>query len=132
MSQLLIFGLIFLGMWFLLIAPNRKRQKAHQQMLSALKAGDRVLLASGILGKILRARDGLLTVEIADGVRVEVLRGYVQRRLLAGEFADGAKEKDSGEVKALDWETASEGGTGTDGGEKKPVRRGSRGRPAKK
>jgi preprotein translocase subunit YajC len=123
-SQLLIFGLIFVGMWFLLIAPNRKRQKAHQRMLSELRPGDRVLLAAGILGKILRAKDSRLTVEIASGVRVEVLRGYVQRRVQAGEFADGGGGEET---------EVAEGAVPAEGEEeKKPARRSSKNRPAKK
>jgi preprotein translocase subunit YajC len=85
MTQLLIFGLIFLGMWFLMIAPNRKKQKLHQQMLLSLRSGDRVLLASGIFGKIVGIKGINCSVEIARGVRVDVLRSCVQRRLESGE-----------------------------------------------
>ncbi|MDR0727409.1 MAG: preprotein translocase subunit YajC [Puniceicoccales bacterium] len=78
-SQLLVFALLFVGMWFLFIAPQRKRQKQHQEMLKSLHAGNQVLLASGLLGKILKIKENLLVVEIAKGVQVKVMRSSVQR-----------------------------------------------------
>ncbi|MDR1437732.1 MAG: preprotein translocase subunit YajC [Puniceicoccales bacterium] len=80
-SQMLVFVLLFIGMWFLFIAPQRKRQKKHQEMLQKLKNGDRVLLASGIFGKIIKINGGELTLEVAKGVRMEVLRGAVQQQV---------------------------------------------------
>ncbi|MDR2029854.1 MAG: preprotein translocase subunit YajC [Puniceicoccales bacterium] len=126
-NQLLIFGLIFVGMWFLLIAPNRRRQKAHQRMLAALRPGDRVLLASGIFGKILRAKESRLSVEIASGVRVEVLRSYVQRQMADDEQA-GEGDGDGSEKDAAPDEDGEDGQRQQGG---KPVRRRPRSRPAK-
>ncbi|MDR2341041.1 MAG: preprotein translocase subunit YajC [Puniceicoccales bacterium] len=87
MSQLLVFALLFVGMWFLFIAPQRKRQKQHQEMLKALHTGDYVLLASGLLGKIIKIKENLLAVEIAKGVQAKVMRSSVQR--VMEELADG-------------------------------------------
>lgn len=80
-SQLIIFALLFIGMWFLLIAPNRRRQKQHQALLKALRVGDRVLLSSGIFAKIVRMKGPRLLLEMGRGVRMEVLRGHVQQVL---------------------------------------------------
>jgi preprotein translocase subunit YajC len=63
--------------YFLLIRPQQKRQKEMQKMISALKKGDRVVTASGLYGSIAGLRDDVVVVEIADGVKVEMLRNAV-------------------------------------------------------
>ena len=74
--SLLPLVLIFLVFWFLLIRPQQKRAKEHQQMVANLKKGDRVVTAGGIIGRVVKAEPGsdVLTVEIAPNVRVEVVR----------------------------------------------------------
>ncbi|QAR34327.1 preprotein translocase subunit YajC [Geovibrio thiophilus] len=76
--QLLPLILIFAIFYFLLIRPQQKRQKKHAQMLDALKAGDEVILAGGIYGKIDRVADqNTFIVEIADGVKVKSAKSGV-------------------------------------------------------
>ena len=94
-AQMLIFILIFAGMWLLLIAPNRKRQKQQQAMLQALKSGDHVLLNSGIFAKILKLDGHRLLVEISKGVHVEILRSSVVRLVEKKESALKADEESS-------------------------------------
>ena len=77
MSMLLVFGLFFVVMYFMLIRPQQKKQKEHQAMLSKLAAGDEVVTAGGILGRIVEVGDQFLTIEIADGVRIKVQRFQV-------------------------------------------------------
>ena len=77
MSMLLVFGLFFVVMYFMLIRPQQKKQKEHQAMLSKLAAGDEVLTAGGILGRIVEVGDQFLTIEIADNVRIKVQRFQV-------------------------------------------------------
>jgi preprotein translocase subunit YajC len=102
-SQLLIFGLLFVGMWFLFIAPQRKRQKRHQAMLSSLRVGSRVILSSGFFGKIVKVKDNNLSVEIAKNVRVDVLRGSVQQ-VIEGPVSgdDEEDEATQPELKAIE------------------------------
>jgi preprotein translocase subunit YajC len=69
-----VFVVIF---YFLLIRPQQKKQKEHQAMLGALAAGDEVILAGGILGRIVEMGEQFLTIEIADGVRIKVQRFQV-------------------------------------------------------
>ncbi|MDR1435998.1 MAG: preprotein translocase subunit YajC [Puniceicoccales bacterium] len=90
-SQIWIFALIFLAIWFLSIAPAKKRQKQRNVMLNRLRPGDRVLLSSAIFGKIVTASGKRLTVEVSKGVRIDVLRDGV-RQLVDGdcEAGDGA------------------------------------------
>ena len=72
---LLIFGIFY----FLLIRPQQQRQKQLRAMLAAIKRGDRVVTAGGILGIVQRVKDGSdeLEVEIAQNVRVTVLRDTI-------------------------------------------------------
>jgi preprotein translocase subunit YajC len=77
MSMLLVMGLFFVVMYFMLIRPQQKKQKEHQAMLSKLAAGDEVITAGGILGRIAEIGDQFLTIEIADGVRIKVQRFQV-------------------------------------------------------
>ncbi|SRR6187455_2310312 len=79
------FGFSFIGtmivmfavMYFVLIRPQQKKQKEHQAMLSKITAGDEVVTAGGILGKVIEVGDNFLTLEIADNVRIKVQRFQV-------------------------------------------------------
>ncbi|MFN8791110.1 MAG: preprotein translocase subunit YajC [Bdellovibrionales bacterium] len=69
--------LIFSVFYFLIIRPQSKRQKEHQSFLTALKRGDEVITNSGILGRIEGLTDQFVTLEVADGVRIKMLRNQV-------------------------------------------------------
>jgi len=69
--------LIFVIFYFLLIRPQQKQKKEHQNLLSNLKVGDNVLTTGGIYGRITGIKDDKLTVEISDKVRVKVSRGHI-------------------------------------------------------
>ncbi|HAV13064.1 MAG TPA: preprotein translocase subunit YajC [Opitutae bacterium] len=81
MAQLLPIGLLFVGMWFLVIAPQRKRQKAHDAMLAALKTGDEVVTSGGIYGTITNVKEDRYVVRIADGTKVELGKSFVASRV---------------------------------------------------
>lgn len=67
--------LIFLIMYFLLIRPQQKKVKDHQAMVEALRRGDQVVTAGGLVGKVTKVReDGEVEVEIAQGVNVRVVK----------------------------------------------------------
>lgn len=68
---------IALLFWLLLIRPQARRQKELVRMQSALKAGDEVMLTSGIFGTLQESSDDQLRVEIADGVTIRVARGAI-------------------------------------------------------
>lgn len=71
--------LIFLIMWFLLIRPQQKKLKEHRTMVEALRRGDQVVTQGGMIGKITKVKeDGELEVEIAQGVKVRVLKHTIQ------------------------------------------------------
>ncbi len=69
--------LIFLIFYFLLIRPQQKKQKEHKILLESIKRGDEILSSGGILGKVLKVDNDKLTVEIAKGVNVTIIRATV-------------------------------------------------------
>lgn len=69
--------LIFVIMYFLMIRPQQKRMKEHRAMVEALKKGDEIVTQGGLVGKVTAVRDAELEVEIAQGVRVRVIRSTV-------------------------------------------------------
>jgi preprotein translocase subunit YajC len=71
MPLILLFGIFY----FLLIRPQQQRLKAHQQMVEAVRRGDTVVTAGGMVGKVAKVKDdGEIMVEIADNVQVRVLK----------------------------------------------------------
>lgn len=71
-----ILGMLLI-FYFLMIRPQQKRQKEVQKMLSNVKKGDRVLTASGLYGTIAGVKDDVLVVQIADNVKVEMVKSAV-------------------------------------------------------
>ena len=63
--------------YFLMIRPQQRRMKAHQQAISAIKRGDVVVLPSGVIGKVVRVEDTEIGVEIATGVTVKVRKSMI-------------------------------------------------------
>ncbi|MCS6778959.1 MAG: preprotein translocase subunit YajC [Geminicoccaceae bacterium] len=76
--SLLPLVLIFIVFYFLLIRPQQQKMKQHRAMLEALKKGDQVLTGGGIVGKVTRVDpDGMVSVEIAQGVQVKVAKATI-------------------------------------------------------
>ena len=103
MMSILPLVLIFVVFYFLLIRPQQKKMKDHKAMIGSLRRGDRVVTGGGIVGTVVKAQgDEDCVVEIADGVRVRVVRSTIQSVLSRTEPA-GEKEKTSGdEAKKVD------------------------------
>jgi preprotein translocase subunit YajC len=79
MTQILFFAAIFAIFYFLLIRPQQRQKRVRQQMLGALKKGDRVVTTGGIHGTIVGLNEHTVVLRIADQVRVEVDRGAIGR-----------------------------------------------------
>lgn len=77
LSSLLIWVLLFAGLWFLLFMPQRKRQKALQKLQNELKSGDSVYTTSGIVGKIVSLDETTVTLQVSEGTRIPFLRNAV-------------------------------------------------------
>jgi preprotein translocase subunit YajC len=77
LGPLLPFILIFAVFYFLIIVPQRRRQKALQEMISQLKAGDRIITTGGILATVTAVRDNSLVVRSAEKSILEISRSAV-------------------------------------------------------
>ncbi|MEO1193130.1 MAG: preprotein translocase subunit YajC [Pseudomonadota bacterium] len=76
--SLLPLVLIFVVFYFLLIRPQQKRAKEHRNMVANLRRGDRVVTGAGFVGQVTKTlNDNEVQVEIAEGVRVKVIRGTI-------------------------------------------------------
>ena len=93
-SQILMIVALFAIFYFFLIRPQQKKAKAHQEMLHAIKKGDRVFTTGGLLGTVAGVADKFLTIEIAEKVRVRVLRAHI-----AGKEGEADTTDKKGEVK---------------------------------
>jgi preprotein translocase subunit YajC len=78
LTQLLFFFAPLFAIWyFLVLAPQSKQRKKLQEMLATLKSGDRVVTSGGLYGKIVGFRNGTVQLEIADKIKVDVLRSAI-------------------------------------------------------
>jgi len=84
----LILPLMLLGVFFLVFAPQMKRSKEHKKLLAELKVGDEVITSSGIFGEIVQVKPDRFVVEIAKGVRIDILRANVEARVQSGTPSD--------------------------------------------
>ena len=74
--------LIFAIMYFLMIRPQQKKAKQHKVMIDSLRRGDQVVTSGGVLGKVSKVSDdGIVEIEIAEGVKVRVMRATVAQVL---------------------------------------------------
>jgi preprotein translocase subunit YajC len=86
LTQLLPFVLIFVIMYFLILRPQQKRAKEHQELVKNLRRGDTVITSGGLVGKVTKVvDDDQIEVEIADGVRVRQMRSMVSGVRAKGE-----------------------------------------------
>ncbi|SMQ73702.1 protein translocase subunit yajC [Altererythrobacter xiamenensis] len=71
-----IVGMIVI-FWFLIIRPQMKRQKEHQEKIGGLKKGDQVVTAGGLVGKVIKVDDSYAELELAQGVRVKAVKSTI-------------------------------------------------------
>jgi preprotein translocase subunit YajC len=76
--------LMFVVLYFVMIRPQMKKQKEHRSMIEALAKGDEIATAGGMLGKVTKLGDSYLSLEIANGVEVQVQRSAVVQVLPKG------------------------------------------------
>jgi len=88
--------LIFVVFYFLLIRPQQKKAKEHQQFLGNLKKGERVVTSGGIHGRITGLTDTAITMEIAEGVKIKVNRASVMTTAADAEKQAAAPAKGGG------------------------------------
>ncbi len=88
MFMIVMYGLLFAAMYFFMIAPQRKKQKEHEKMLSALQTGDEIVTGGGIYGVITNVKEDRFVVRIADNTKIEVGKGFVQTVLKKTDASD--------------------------------------------
>ena len=91
-ATLALLGAMMVVMYVLMILPTQRQQKQHRALLDTLKKGDEVVTQSGLMGKIHSLADKVVTLEIANGVRVRVLKQSIQG--LMGADEDAASKSD--------------------------------------
>jgi preprotein translocase subunit YajC len=93
--QLFPLVLIFVVFYFLLIRPQQAKVKAQREMLAGVKRGDRVVTGGGIIGLVTKViSDSELQVELAEGVRVRIIKATITDIITRGESVRGAKDSD--------------------------------------
>jgi preprotein translocase subunit YajC len=73
----IMLGMIFAIFYFILIRPQQKRQKQHREMIQNLKKGDTVITTGGLIGRITGLSDATATLEVAEKVRLKVVRSQI-------------------------------------------------------
>ena len=77
LGSMLPLVLMFVVLYFVMIRPQMKRQKEHKSMIDALAKGDEVVTSGGMLGKVSKMGESFLSVEVANGVEIQVQRSAV-------------------------------------------------------
>ena len=86
LMSLLPFVLIFVIMYFLILRPQQKRVKAHQELVKNVRRGDTVITNGGLVGKVTKVvDDDQIEIEIADNVRIRQVRGMISDVRAKGE-----------------------------------------------
>ena len=94
LMSLLPFALIFIIMYFLIILPQQKKSKEHNELVKNIRRGDTVITSSGLVGKVTKVvDDDQIEFEIADGVRVRQMRQMISIVRAKGEPAKGEPTK---------------------------------------
>ena len=89
--QLLPFIMILAIMYFLIIRPQQKRLKDHRDLIASIRRGDTVVTAGGLVGKVTKLiGDAELQVELAEGVRVRVIRNTISEVRTRGDVRESA------------------------------------------
>jgi preprotein translocase subunit YajC len=76
-QQMIPLVFMFAIFYFLLIRPQQKKAKEHKALLESIKKGDNVITAAGIHGKITAVDDTIVTLEIATGVNIKIIKSYI-------------------------------------------------------
>ena len=94
LMSLLPFALIFVIMYFLILKPQQKKLKDHQELVKNIRRGDTVVTNGGLVGKVTKVvDDDQIEVEIADGVKIRQMRGMISGVRAKGEPAKDTKEE---------------------------------------
>lgn len=92
--QMAPFGAILVIMYFLLLRPQQRKAKAHQELISNVRRGDTVVTTGGLIGKVTKATDGAeIELEISPNVRVRLMRQMISEVRAKGEPVKDSPDK---------------------------------------
>ena len=98
--QFLPLALVFVVFYFLLIRPQQQKAKVHREMINNLKRNDEVVTAGGLYGRVVELNEKVVTLEIAQNVRVRVDRPRIEEVVTAGKPGKGSgSDKSEGKEK---------------------------------
>jgi len=84
----------FLVFWFIVIRPEKRQRKAREEMLSRLSKGDEIITSGGIHGKVSQVKDEVVTVQVAEGVRMRIAIAAVQTKVNTDEPSKDGDDQD--------------------------------------
>jgi len=87
---LAVFVVIF---YFLIVRPQKKRQRQHEEMLASIRKGDVVVTAGGFWGTVREVKDDSFIIEIADGVKVRILKSSIQMKRAVADAEPSSRPK---------------------------------------
>lgn len=93
MMTIIPFLLIFVIMYFMVIRPQQKKAKDHQELLNKLKKNDEVMTSGGIYGKVVDLKESVVTLEVATNVRIRVARAQIAT-VVSGEKSPSKESKE--------------------------------------
>lgn len=89
LNSLLVPTVLIIGiMYFLMIRPQQKRMKDHRELIAGIRRGDTVVSSGGIIGKVTKVDEHELQVEIAEGVKIKIVRSTVSEVRGKGDGGD--------------------------------------------
>src|SRR5690606_25312294 len=91
-----LFAVMMLVFYFFLLRPEQKRRKEHEEMMKSLRKGTKVRTSGGILGEVVTVNDDEVVLQIADRVRINVLRAHVAT-IESARKAEAEKKAEAGE-----------------------------------
>lgn len=95
-GQLLFYGVVMVAvMYFFILRPQQRRAREHAEKTGGIKRGDQVILASGVIGKVVRVEDSEIGLEIAQNVTVKVVKSMIAEVRPRGEPAAANDAKPS-------------------------------------
>ena len=84
MSMLIMVGLFFVIMYFMIIRPQNKRVKEHNKLIESLSVGTEVVVSNGIMGKVIKIKDDIVELEISKNVIIKLRKSSVTTVLPKG------------------------------------------------
>ena len=84
MSMLIMVGIFFIIMYFMIIRPQNKRVKEHNKLIESLSNGTEVVVSNGIMGKITKMKDDVVELEVSQGINIKVRKNSITTVLPKG------------------------------------------------